>query len=178
MKEFLRTLKIAGILCLVVSLFNIYSLMMDIFVIEFSVYFIVSDSICLAFSLITGITYLCFLRKSEEKILQQKLVFSILLFLNIFNGLVVWIISFWALIAVNKLQAEKTAVYLNGQSENNFNLSNDETIIVDNKETYEIRQKSQALVTRLEELKKLRDKNLISEEEYNNLRQEAIKTML
>ena len=106
MKEFLRTLKIAGILCLVVSLFNIYSLMMDIFVIEFSVYFIVSDSICLAFSLITGITYLCFLRKSEEKILQQKLVFSILLFLNIFNGLVVWIISFWVLIAVNKLQTK------------------------------------------------------------------------
>ena len=178
MKDFLRTLKIAGILCLVVSLFNIYSLMMDIFVIEFSVYFIVSDSICLALSLISGIIYLCYLKKTEEQILQKKLTFSILLFLNIFNGLVVWIISFWVLIAVNKLQAEKSAVYWNKQNENSSNSSKDETIIVDGKETYEIRQKSQALVARLEELKKLRDRNLISEEEYNNLRQEALKTML
>ena len=59
----------------------------------------------------------------------------------------------------------------------NFAGENEETNpnnVILNEEDYEIKTYAETLTVKLEELKNLRSKNLISEEEYQKLRQEAI----
>ena len=53
--------------------------------------------------------------------------------------------------------------------------NNSDVIIIDD---YEIHTAKETLVSRLEELGELRQKQLITEEEYKNLREEAIRKFM
>lgn len=101
------------------------------------------------------------------------MVFSIL---NIFTTLIVWFISFWVQITVaRELRTDTLKNTIYGQTTQNTD--NSDTIIL-TEDDYEIKQSGQTLSTKLEELKNLKAQNLITEEEYERLRQEAIKNFM
>ena len=72
MKDIKRTLKLAGIISLVINLLNVGSLLLDIFCFEFSTFDVVMDSICIVLTLITGISYLCLAKKSNDYLAKHK----------------------------------------------------------------------------------------------------------
>ena len=62
--------------------------------------------------------------------------------------------------------------------EANKSENNNPNNIILSEEDYEIKTYAETLTIKLEELKSLRAKNLISEEEYQKLRQEAINNFM
>ena len=169
-----KTLKLAGILCLVASAFNIVSLVVDILAVEFSVYIVVMDSVATFLSILTGIIYLVSLKKTEDEIIKRNGLYFTLLILNIFNSLVVWFISFWVSMSVNSASLEKNAVYLsrinensNGQ-ENNVNMSS---------ENIAVTQNVARLTERLNELEELKRTKQITEKEYSSLRKKLLDSL-
>lgn len=175
-----KTLKTAGIWCLVASLIYIFTLIADILLIDFSLYNVILDGISIALAIITGITYLCFSKKSKETILKNKSVFLVFSILNIFTTLIVWFISFWVQTTISKelrTDALKNAFYGQSTNETMDNTNNQNTIILD-QDDYEIKQAAQTLSSKLEELKNLKAQNLITEEEYEKLRKEAINNFM
>ena len=187
MKDLKKTLKIAGIVCLVETLFCIISLLLDIFVFEFETYNVVGDAVDIALSTATGTIFLIFMQKPTDEIVKNRTLFVVLLVLNIFNNIVVWAMSFWVEIVVSnryriQMSGEVYKKFMsvsenddeNENSENNNDEEeNSEVVIVDGEE-YNISKNKQTLTERLEELENLRNKKLISQEEYMELREEAI----
>lgn len=165
-KEMKKNLKTAGILFLVIFAFDIAGLMLDIFYYEFSVLYLVFDSISVALSLVTSITYLCLLKKSEEYLLKHKKLFLGIMIANIFNGFVAWILTFWIYFSFSKSQSFLFNYRDKTSGQNTVSLDED---------SYEEKKIAQDLTERLEELLKLRDKKFISEEEYQQLREQEIK---
>lgn len=182
MKKFNRTLKTAGMWCMIASLMNVVSLFSNIYLIEFAIYNIIWDVLSITLSITTGIIYLCYSKQSKEKLEKPKNIFFILTILNIFNNLIVWVLSFWVQVSYNREMVKMNIGNVSGMENNNqsFNSSkeDDENIITISKEDYEIKRKSDTSTSRLEELKDLRTKNLISEEEYEQLKQKAIKKFI
>lgn len=171
-----KTLKTAGIWCLVASVIYTLTLVADIFLIDFSLFSVILDAISIVLAIITGITYLCFSKKSRETILKNKSVFLVFSILNIFTTLIVWFISFWVQTTVaRELRTDTLKNTIYGQTTQNTD--NSDTIIL-TEDDYEIKQSGQTLSTKLEELKNLKAQNLITEEEYERLRQEAIKNFM
>jgi len=174
-----KTLKYGGILCLIASLFDVASLMLDIFYYTFSTYYVVFDSICILLSVGTGIIYLSLMNKTEDYLKSRRGLFLTLTILNIFNGLVVWVISFWVQITVSRRQQVGTFFPFskeNGQQKKD-NQQDSGSINLD-EESYQERKIAKDLTEKLEELVKLRDKKLITEEEYKSMREEAIKKFI
>ena len=174
MKDIKKTLKLAGIMALLINILNIASLLLNIFVYEFSVFAIVEESICIVLTTITGIIYLCLLKKSKEEIVKKKGLFLALSLINIFNNIFVWIIALWVEIVVSNLAriAYMKQMFNSPNAEN----ANGDINIAEN--DYEIKQETQNLSEALKDLENLKSKNLISEEEYSELRQNLINKFL
>lgn len=62
-----KTLKTAGIWCLVASVIYTLTLVADIFLIDFSLFSVILDAISIVLAIITGITYLCFFFKKIKR---------------------------------------------------------------------------------------------------------------
>ena len=175
-----KTLKTAGIWCLVASGIYILTLVADIFLIDFSLYNVILDGVSIVLAITTAVTYLCFSKKSKETILKNKSIFLVFSILNIFTTLIVWFISFWVQTTVARelrTDALKNAFYNQTSNQTTGNTNNPDTIIL-TEDDYEIKQSAQTLSSKLEELKNLKAQNLITEEEYEKLRQEAINNFM
>ena len=175
MKDIKKTLKLAGIMALVVNILNIINLFLNIYVYEFSVFAIVEESICIALTFITGIIYLCLLKKSKEQIIQKKGLFLTLSLINLFNNIFVWIIALWVEISVSNLAR---VAYMKQMFKNAEGSNTDGSTIELNEDDYEIKKETENLTESLKDLESLKSKNLISEEEYNDLRQNLINKFL
>lgn len=177
-----KTLKNAGIWCLVATIISVLSLISNIYLVDFVLYNIIWDIIGIILSITTGIIYLCYSKKNKEKLLKPRKIFFILTILNIFNNLIVWVLSFWVQISYNKEMRtiQLKQMFNMGNNNQSFNSQNnpDDNIITIDKEDYEIKEKTEKLTDKLEELKELRRKNLISEDEYEKLRQEALRKFM
>ena len=169
-----KTLKLAGILCLVASAFNIVSLVVDILAVEFSVYIVVMDSVATFLSILTGIIYLVSLKKTEDEIIKRNGLYFTLLILNIFNSLVVWFISFWVSMLVNNASLEKNAVYLSRTNENSNTQENNANM---SSENIAVTQNVARLTERLNELEELKRTKQITEEEYASLRKKLLESL-
>jgi hypothetical protein len=184
MKDLKRTLKIAGIISLVASLPAIISLLMNIFVYPFDPYYVTLDLAEVILSVAAGVIYLVYSGKSEQAIVTKRGLFLALNILNIFSNLIVWAVSFWVEISVNN--AYKKYEFNNFASHaygfRRFGYSNqepeqkheDKNEYVIHEDDYTVDNSSQTLKEKLEELNKLREENLISQDEYNNLRKKII----
>ena len=92
-------------------------------------------------------------------------------------------LSFWVQITINKEVRTAGIKQFFNMSNNDFstktekNEDNPDVIVID-ENNYSINRNAENLTARLEELKKLRKKNLISEDEYEKLRQEALKKFM
>jgi len=173
LKDIKKTLKLAGIMALLVNILNIANLLLNIFVYEFSVFAIVEESICILLTFITGIIYLCLLKKSKEEIIKKKGLFLTLSLVNLFNNIFVWIIALWVDIVVSNLSriAYMKQMFNSTNAENNSDIN-----ITEN--DYEIKQETENLSEALKDLENLKSKELISEDEYNELRQNLINKFL
>lgn len=172
-----KTLKISGILCLVASIFNIVTLVIDILSPEFSIYIIVIDSLSVLLSVITGIVYLLSLKKTEEQIIKRNGLYFALLILNIFNSLIVWFISFWVSMAVNNANLEKNAVYLNGNENLGKDTQGENSNTNISRENLEVSRNVVRLTERLNELEELKKSKQITEEEYESLRKKLLDSL-
>lgn len=172
-----KTLKISGILCLVASIFNIVTLVIDILSPEFSIYIIVIDSLSVLLSVITGIVYLLSLKKTDEQIIKRNGLYFALLILNIFNSLIVWLISFWVSMAVNNASLEKNAVYLNGNENLGKDTQGENSNTNISRENLEISRNVVRLTERLNELEELKKSKQITEEEYESLRKKLLDSL-
>ena len=172
-----KTLKISGILCLVASIFNIVTLVIDILSPEFSIYIIVIDSLSVLLSVITGIVYLLSLKKTEEQIIKRNGLYFALLILNIFNSLIVWFISFWVSMAVNNANLEKNAVYLNGKENLGKDTQGENSNTNISRENLEVSRNVMRLTERLNELEELKKSKQITEEEYESLRKKLLDSL-
>lgn len=176
-----KTLKTAGIWCLVATILSLITLFTDIYLFEFYLYNVIVSSMEILLSVITGIIYLCYSRKTKESILKHKNLFFVLAIINIFNNLIVWFLAFWVQMTINR---EIRTIHFKTM----FNMSNNSThynrdednsdVIVIDEDDYEIKHNAETLTSELEELKSLRDKNLITEEEYERLRQETLRKFM
>lgn len=174
MKDIKKTLKLAGIMALLVNILNIANLLLNIFVYEFSVFAIVEESICILLTFITGITYLCLLKKSKEEIIKKKGLFLTLSLVNLFNNIFVWIIALWVDIVVSNLSR---IAYMKQMFNNSNSEQNNQDISI-SEDDYEIKKETENLSEALKDLENLKSKELISEEEYNELRQNLINKFL
>lgn len=172
-----KTLKISGILCLVASIFNIVTLVIDILSPEFSIYIIVIDSLSVLLSVITGIVYLLSLKKTEEQIIKRNGLYYALLILNIFNSLIVWFISFWVSMAVNNANLKKNAVYLNGNENLGKDTQGENSSTNISRENLEVSRNVMRLTERLNELEELKKSKQITEEEYESLRKKLLDSL-
>lgn len=167
--------------CLVAAIFSIVSLMMDFFYHDFYIYDIVSDAVCVALSVATGTVYLVFMNKDKDFILKRRSTFLVLAILNIFNNLIVWVVAFWVQMSVNRELQPNIFVQRNGEEikqENEKSGVKDDKSIHLSEEDYSEKRIAQDLTEKLNELNKLREKNLISEEEYKKMRQECIENFM
>lgn len=199
MKDIKKSLKIAGILLIILTILNVALFVTYIlahiykfYEVEFNWFNTISYLLSIVLSLITAIIYLKIRKLESQEILKKKRLFLILTFLNIFNNVVSWGVTFWIELAVE--QQSRKNIYVNPQTfseetkntskyfetENDINSTsqtNRESEIILDENDFKVIH-AETLTTRLEELKKLRSKNLISEEEYISLRQEAINNFL
>lgn len=174
MKNINKTLKLAGIMALIVNILNISNLFLNIFV-EFSVFGIVEEGICIVLSFLTGITYLCLMKKNNKYLIEHKGLFLALSLINLFNNIFVWLISLWVEFAISSLVR---AEYMKKMFNNNKDNQNSDNIVDLNDNDYEIKKETENLSDSLKELESLKSKNLISEEEYEELRTNLINKFL
>lgn len=169
MNDIKKTVKTTGIWCLALIALNVLSLLGSIFEDKIPVFDVVTDVTEIILSLVTGIIFLCVSKKSNEEILKKNKLFLTLAIVNILNNLIVWLIVFCAYLSINKEIKHK-------KCENKENACDD----VDEKagSDKEIVKSAESLTTKLEELSKLKEKNLISNEEYETLRQQAIQAFI
>lgn len=187
-KNIKKTLKIAGILFIILSIIQmvvlgmrIYSMQTGISKIKFTWFDYTIDAVEIALSLITGIIYLSQLSKQHDDIVKQNKLFFGLCMVNVLNSLAGWVISFWVQISIEQAKAKEYSFVspfqdASNQKQNENNITEDGNIIMDDS-SYEVLH-TETLTSRLQELDHLRNKNLISQEEYTRLRQEAIDKFL
>lgn len=166
MKNTKKTLLISGIICLISGALSILTLCLAIAEKQVGTYDIVMDCIYVAMSLITGCTYLCVMNKGNDWLTKHRMLFVVIMFLNIFNGLVPWLVSFWVEIVI-------TEQYRIKMFNQNFKTAQEGDITLHDND-YEITSKVDYIKAELEKLEEMKRKNVISEEEYNRLRDEVI----
>ncbi len=170
MFEAKKTLKTASIVCFVCAVLNIIDLFSHIFLYEQNVFMIISTSLSLAVSLASGIIYIYYMNKSNDIIISKKSTFVLLMFLNIFNNVIAFGIAFWVQFVVTSLQ--RTKFFTNIKYKNNDE-TDSETIIIEPSD-YEITTKAEILSQEIKKLEEMRNKKLITEEEYSELRAKII----
>ena len=170
-----KTLKKYGIFALITILINIALLLVDIFVYKFSIFSIVLDSISVVLTLFTGVMYLCYSKQSANKIAQSKNLFLVVSLVNILNNLIIWFMSFHIYILVNALNSKM--VIQKGIQPSLFQTECEDEIIIDIEE-YDAKTRSDILVERLEKIKSLKANNLITDQEYQKLREESLKEFI
>lgn len=166
MKDSRKTLMISGIICLVSSMLSVMTLWFDLLAKELVVYSIVLDSLAIVLSITTGVIYLCVMNKGNDWLVDHRMLFVVLMFLNIVNGLIVWLVSFWVEIVITEQYRIKF-----------FNQSNkpgQEGDITLHDNDYEITSKVDYIKSEIEKLDELKRKHMITEEEYNRLREDII----
>lgn len=172
MRDLKKTLRLAGIFCMLALIINIASLLLNIFVYKFTVFDIIIDVTDIILTISTAILYFVFMTKPTGVIINNRNIFMVFAILNIFNNFIVWIIAFWVEIAVGQhMRAENFASMYREQNAEARSSENPDVVIIDD---FEVHTKKNELVSRLEELNNSLEKNLITQEEYDRLRQEAI----
>ena len=182
MTDIKKTLKTAGIWCIVASLLCIGSLFTNMYIFELSLYFIICNVIEIILSITTTIIFFYYSRKTKEEILKKRSLFYTLSIINIFNNFIVWVLCFWVQLTLNKEVRTESIKQFFDNPNNDYKTHNqqDEDLadIIIEEDNYTTKNSVETLTSRLEELKKLRKKNLISEEEYERFRQEALKKFM
>lgn len=169
MKDIKRVLKIAGIICFVSSALYLFYLVAEIFSVTQNVFSIVSDAVSIALAIITGSVYLQLSGRTVEEIAGKQNLFFTLTILNIFNSFVVWAVAFWVEIVASRLTHRDVYMPRKDGEEIGDEIAPDD---------YEIRDVEKTLSERLEEIEDLKRKNLIMDDEYKALREEAINKYL
>ena len=89
------------------------------------------------------------------------------MFVNIVNGIIPWLVSFWVEIVITEQYRIKMFNQNMKQHEDNGDIT-----LHDN--DYEITSKVDYIKSEIEKLDELKRKNMITEEEYERLREEVI----
>lgn len=167
MKDSKKTLMISGIICLVSGLLSVIMLCLELTAKEIVAYNVVLDSLSVALSLTTGIVYLCVMNKGTDWLTKNRMLFVVLMFVNIVNGIIPWLVSFWVEIVITEQYRIKMFNQSIKQHEDNGDIT-----LHDN--DYEITSKVDYIKSEIEKLDELKRKNMITEEEYERLREEVI----
>lgn len=175
MKEIKKALFVAGIVCVVSSMFSFAQLFSDIFYFNAATYYVVLDGIYAALSMTTGIIFLVMRNKSLKEIVEKKSMFITLLVLNIFNSLIVWAMAFWVELLVSRYSRVSNFDY-NHVGEQNTKVQENEVVL--DKDDYEIKSKVDMLTEEIEKLTKLKESGAITEEEYKKLKEDLLNKSL
>ncbi len=165
-----KTLLTTGILCLVGLLINALDIYLDFTVYSGNIFYIVLDSFACAISLATGITFIVMSTKSIEFLTKNLWVLALFTFLNIFNNIIIWLITLWAQFSVSSAVRRN---YIE-QSMRMYKKADDGSIVLD-KDMYKVTKMAHDLGEELDELERQREKNEVSESEYAEKREEIIK---
>lgn len=171
MKEIKKALFVAGIVCVVSSMFSFAQLFSDIFYFNVATYYIVVDAIYCALSVTTGTIFLVMRNKSLKEIVAKRGMFITLLVLNIFNNLIVWAMAFWVELLVSRYSRVSTFSY-NHIGEQSVPKQENEVVL--DKDDYEIKSKVDLLTEEIEKLNKLKESGAITEEEYKKLKEDLL----
>lgn len=179
MKQIKKALFIAGIICVVSSIFSFAELFSDLFYFQLETYYVVMDGIYAALSVTTGIIFLIMKNKSLKQIVDKKAMFITLLVLNIFNNLIVWAMAFWVELLVSRYSRVSNFDYnhVGAKTGESHTEQNSNEIVLD-KDDYEIKSKVDMLTEEIEKLKNLKDSGIITEEEFQKLKQDLINKSL
>lgn len=175
MKEIKRALFVAGIVCVVSSMFSFAQLFSDIFYFNAATYYVVLDGVYAALSMTTGIIFLVMRSKSLKDIVEKRGMFITLLVLNIFNNLIVWAMAFWVELLVSRYSRVSNFDY-NHVGEQNTKVQENEVVL--DKDDYEIKSKVDMLTEEIEKLTKLKESGAITEEEYKKLKEDLLNKSL
>lgn len=171
MKEIKKALFVAGIVCVVSSMFSFAQLFSDIFYFNAATYYVVLDGVYAALSITTGIIFLVMRSKSLKDIVEKRGMFITLLVLNIFNNLIVWAMAFWVELLVSRYSRVSTFSY-NHIGEQSVPKQENEVVL--DKDDYEIKSKVDLLTEEIEKLNKLKESGAITEEEYKKLKEDLL----
>lgn len=175
MKEIKKALFVAGIVCVVSSMFSFAQLFSDIFYFNAATYYVVLDGVYAALSMTTGIIFLVMRSKSLKEIVEKRGMFITLLVLNIFNNLIVWAMAFWVELLVSRYSRVSNFDY-NHVGEQNTKVQENEVVL--DKDDYEIKSKVDMLTEEIEKLTKLKESGAITEEEYKKLKEDLLNKSL
>lgn len=184
MRDLKKSLRVSGIVILVCIIFNIGLILSDIFTGEFSLYYIIIDSISIILTLYTGITYIYLSRKERGYILTKRKLFFYVSLLNIFNNVIIWGITVYVNVSVNNhIRAKafqsifnnKSPVYVHPEEQATYTPNESNTVEIINPDIDEMKNR---LKSRLDELSDMKQKGIITEEEYLDLRNKAIKEFI
>ena len=175
MKEIKKALFVAGIVCVVSSMFSFAQLFSDIFYFNAETYYVVLDGVYAALSMTTGIIFLVMRSKSLKDIVEKRGMFITLLVLNIFNNLIVWAMAFWVELLVSRYSRVSNFDY-NHVGEQNTKVQENEVVL--DKDDYEIKSKVDMLTEEIEKLTKLKESGAITEEEYKKLKEDLLNKSL
>lgn len=175
MKERKKALFVAGIVCVVSSMFSFAQLFSDIFYFNAATYYVVLDGVYAALSMTTGIIFLVMRSKSLKDIVEKRGMFITLLVLNIFNNLIVWAMAFWVELLVSRYSKVSNFDY-NHVGEQNTKVQENEVVL--DKDDYEIKSKVDMLTEEIEKLTKLKESGAITEEEYKKLKEDLLNKSL
>ena len=175
MKEIKKALFVAGIVCVVSSMFSFAQLFSDIFYFNAATYYVVLDGVYAALSITTGIIFLVMRSKSLKEIVEKRGMFITLLVLNIFNNLIVWAMAFWVELLVSRYSRVSNFDY-NHVGEQNTKVQENEVVL--DKDDYEIKSKVDMLTEEIEKLTKLKESGAITEEEYKKLKEDLLNKSL
>lgn len=175
MKEIKKALFVAGIVCVVSSMFSFAQLFSDIFYFNAATYYVVLDGVYAALSMTTGIIFLVMRSKSLKDIVEKRGMFITLLVLNIFNNLIVWAMAFWVELLVSRYSRVSKFDY-NHVGEQNTKVQENEVVL--DKDDYEIKSKVDMLTEEIEKLTKLKESGAITEEEYKKLKEDLLNKSL
>lgn len=174
-----KTIKTAGICMLVIAIIELFSAFSNIFIFDASAYEIAFDFTYFTLSLTTSIIYLYFSKKTNQFIFKHKRTFFILAIINILNGLIVWIFSFWVYTTISReVRFVEMRKKFENETKTDTTQQEEKPVVELNKTDYEIKQNSESLSSVLKDLQNSFENNLISEEEYQTLRTEAIKNFI
>lgn len=179
MKQIKKALSVAGILCVVSSMFSFAEMFSDLYYFQLGTYAVVMDGICATLSVVTGIVFLIMKNKSLKQIVDKRWLFVTLLVLNIFNNLIVWAMAFWVELLVSRYSRVSNFDYNHiGAKQNEEHKEQNPNEIVLDQDDYEIKNKVDILTEEIEKLTRLKDSGAITEEEFQKLKQDLINKSL
>jgi len=171
MKSVKKTLTIAWILCILACVFAVYNVVDVVRANEGKLYlFYAIFQLCL--SVATTIIYFVYSLKKETDILKNIKMFYTICFINIFNNIICWAITFWVEIVMGRTIARVRMRTFNQPIKEDEKLDNNVFDI--KQEDYQIKETADVLSKKLEELDTKLKNNEISLEEYEKLKTEAI----